>query len=406
MRPHLLLIGGNDSSLLHATPLDADVTLFQRRELLTGAQVAAARRVVVFDYERLDETLVHANAIHALHPFQAAVSFWERALLAASVVGEALGIAANPTRAVRLTRDKLLMRQRLASVEADPVPFRLCRTREDLGRFLREVGGPIVLKPTLGSGSAGVALVSSERDLWSAWEWALGADLLPLFAEAYVDGPEFSVESLTIDGHHRILGITEKFTTGPPHFVETGHRFPADLDEAVRQQIHACVVRLLDAVGHRIGPAHTEVRLTPCGPVVIETQTRFGGDQIWEMVQIVTGVDLVQHTCASLLGLPAPVPQPRGGGAAVRFLADEHCTITSLEDLEEARMVEGVLRLDCKIQAGSVLGPLTASRARQGCVLACGRSSAQAWEIAGRALGRLRIGRVETPHDAGVAQPV
>jgi biotin carboxylase len=397
MRPHLLLIGGNDSSALHATPLDADVTLFQRREQLTDGQVAAARRVVVFDYERLDETVALAKAIHAVHPFQAAVSFWERALLAASVTGEVLGIKANPARAVRLTRDKLLMRARLATVDADPVPWRLCETRQDVGRFLREVGGPIVLKPTQGAGSAGVALVSSERDLASAWTWALGADLLPLFAEAYLDGPEFSVESLTIDGRHRILGITEKFTSGPPHFVETGHRFPADLPAGVTRRIHASVIGLLDAVDHTVGPAHTEVRVTPRGPRVIETQTRFGGDQIWRMVQIVTGIDLVKHTCASLLGLPVPAPQPHGGGAAVRFLADEHCTIESAAGLDDARAVEGVVHAECSLEPGTVLGPLTASKARQGLVLAWGTSGAQAWDIAGRALSRIRIARTGTP---------
>ncbi len=391
MRRHLLVVGGNDSSAVTAAQLDVDVTLFQLRRLVTQNQINAARRTFVFDFEQLDETIALASAVHAVQPFHATVSFWERALLPAAVVGDSLGVATNPRTAVEVTRDKLAMRTLLAQNGLDSVRFLLCEDQRDLSRFLKQVGKPVILKPTHGSGSAGVALVRSDRDVGAAWQWGILPDLLPLMAEEYVDGPEYSIESISVAGRHQILGATEKFTTGPPHFIETGHRFPAQLAKDVEQQVHATVSRLLSAVGHTVGPAHTEVRLTDRGPVVIETQTRFGGDQIWEMVEIVTGIGLTKTTCAHLLGLEAPDARPKAAGAAIRFFAYENCEIASVTGVDLASGEPGVVRVDCKLRPGMRLGPLTASKQRQGYVLTSGTSGSDAWHTASRAMSKVNV---------------
>jgi biotin carboxylase len=391
MRRHLLIVGGNDSSAVQAAQLDVDVTLFQLSHLLTQNQINAAKRAFVFDFERLDETMALASAVHALQPFHASVSFWERALLPAAVVGESLGIPTNPLRAVEVTRDKLATRTLLAQNGLESVSFRLCESPQDLADFLNGLGRPVILKPTHGSGSAGVALVLSPRDVETAWQWGIFSGLSPLMAEEYFDGPEYSIESISVAGRHRILGVTEKFTTGPPHFIETGHRIPAQLAPDVEHEVHATVSRLLSAVGHKVGPAHTEVRLTDRGPVVIETQTRFGGDQIWEMVEIVTGVGLTTTTCASLLGLETPDLQPRAAGAAIQFFAYENCSITNVTGIDAASGEPGVVRVECKLQPGMVLGPLIASKQRQGYVLASGKSAADAWHAASRAIAKVNV---------------
>jgi len=391
MRPHLLVVGGNDSSAVKAAELGVDVTLFQLRRLLTQNQLDAARRTFVFDFEQLDETIAWATAVHRVQPFDATVSFWERALLPAAVAGECLGVATNSRRAVDVTRDKLAMRTLLAQNGLESVKFQLCESPQDLAHFLEKVGKPVILKPTHGSGSAGVALVPSDRDVESAWEWGTGAGLSPLMAEEYLDGVEYSVESISNQGQHRILGITEKVTTGPPHFIETGHRFPARLARNVEHEVHVTVSRLLSAVGHVVGPAHTEVSLTDRGPVVIETQTRFGGDQIWEMVEIVTGIGLTTTTCAQLLGLEPPAPQPRAAGTAIQFFAYENCEIASVTGIDAASGEPGVVRVECKLRPGTTLGPLIASKQRQGYVLSSGASAADAWDTASRVMSRITI---------------
>jgi glycine hydroxymethyltransferase len=391
MRKHILVVGGNDSSAVKAAQLDADVSLFQLPRLLTQAQIAAARRVFVFDFEQQQETNAFARTLHETQHLQAVVSFWERALLPTAIIGEALGLAANPVRPVRLTRDKLGMRKLLAAKHLDDVRFRECLSPDDLAAFLTRLRRAVVLKPTDGSGSSGVSLVSTQEDVARAWEWAARTGSSSFIAEEYIQGPEYSVESISLNGQHQILGITEKFTTGAPHFIEVGHRFPASLSANTARRIYDTVVGLLTCVGHSVGPAHTEVRLRGDMPVIIETQTRFGGDQIWEIVELVTGVDLTKTTVAHLLQLTPPAIAPKAGGAAIRFFTYENCCIGEVKGVHEAQNLPGVVRIECKLHSGEELGPLRESKERQGYVLAMATSSEEAWMLATRALSEIQV---------------
>ena len=55
--------------------------------------------------------------------------------------------------------------------------------------------------------------------------------------EEYIDGDEFSAESISYRGNHTVLTITRKQTTGAPHFIETGHIQPAGLNEEMTSKV-------------------------------------------------------------------------------------------------------------------------------------------------------------------------
>ena len=48
--------------------------------------------------------------------------------------------------------------------------------------------------------------------------------------EEYATGQEYSVEHISYEGKHYFLALTHKYTTGAPHFIETGHLEPAPVD--------------------------------------------------------------------------------------------------------------------------------------------------------------------------------
>src|SRR5260370_37166556 len=53
---------------------------------------------------------------------------------------------------------------------------------------------------------------------------------------------------------------------------------------------------------------------------LIETHSRFGGDQIWELTQLTTGRHFATQTIFALLGQAAPEPGAGHGAAAMRKL--------------------------------------------------------------------------------------
>ena len=391
MAKHLLVIGAQDSSVMKAA-LDAQVTLFQVPRLVSGKQIASAGRACVFDIESPREAVLLARAIHEHQPFDAVASFLDAGLLSAAHVAEALRIPGNSLQAVATTRDKLAVRKLLNDHGVSAVAFQRCDTAADVDRFLRATAGPIVLKPASGSGSSGVSKIDRESQIPSAFEWAKVNAHSVLIAEAYVDGPEYSVESLTRDGVHRIVAITEKYTTGAPHFIEIGHRLPAPIPQIARQRIEDLVTRVLSLIGHRVGVAHTELRITGTGnPVIIETQLRQGGGQIWEMVELACGVDMIRETCAYVLGLPPSPTAKKADAAAIGFLAHQHKTVREVRNLERAAMIPGVVRVDCRLNRGQRIDALTSAKSRQGYVIAVGETPAIAWETVQEALAEIDI---------------
>ena len=326
---HLVIISGNDSSLPLVRPPDTTITLIQTPDRATDFQRSAVDRFIEVPEISAESLIDLLRPMHQQSPVTALVCFLEAAILAAAVAADALNIPSNPVDAVRTAHNKALTRQALQRHGFPQQPWRLCRSFDEIVDFRNTLSGaPFVFKPVTGAGSAGVRLIRTDADLRAAWDTIAGLKWWALvdnpenavIAEAVLPGSEFSVEAMSVDGRHEILAITGKLTTGEPEFVELGHWQPAELRSDQRDAVVNRTVEILDAIGHRTGPSHTEVMVDGLNIGLIETHTRFGGDQIWELTQLTTGRHFATETIFAVLGLPAPEPGDRHGAAAMRKL--------------------------------------------------------------------------------------
>ena len=326
---HLVIISGNDSSLPLVRPPDTTITLIQTPDRATDFQRSAVDRFIEVPEISAESLIDLLRPMHQQSPVTALVCFLEAAILAAAVAADALNIPSNPVDAVRTAHNKALTRQALQRHGVPQQPWRLCRSFDEIVAFRNTLSGaPFVFKPVTGAGSAGVRLIRTDADLRAAWDSIAGLKWWALvdnpenavIAEAVLPGSEFSVEAMSVDGRHEILAITGKLTTGEPEFVELGHWQPAELRSDQRDAVVNRTVEILDAIGHRTGPSHTEVMVDGLNIGLIETHTRFGGDQIWELTQLTTGRHFATETIFAVLGLPAPEPGDRHGAAAMRKL--------------------------------------------------------------------------------------
>ena len=80
-----------------------------------------------------------------------------------------------------------------------------------------KIGQPIIFKPMRNSGKRGVTVLNgqvTQHDLIEAFNYALRESRDPgVIIEEFVEGPEFSVETLTWYGHTHIIAVTDKRTT-------------------------------------------------------------------------------------------------------------------------------------------------------------------------------------------------
>jgi biotin carboxylase len=302
----------------------------------------------------------------------------------------ALGLALNPVRALDAVNDKAATRRVLAAHGLSPVRCRVLASPDQVPAAIADLGPPVVVKPTRLDGSRGVRLIRRPGEL-AEWAQTLAGYRYDgqVLVEEYLRGPEFSVEVLTVDGRHHVIGVTEKLTDG---FVESGHCFPADLSPARHAAITDLVTDFLEAAGYRFGPTHTEVKLTDDGPRIIESQARLGGDRIPQLVAVATGFDPESAVFGALAGKPVDTVVA-GRLGVIRFFRLAPGLLESVTGLDEIAALPYVHELRFKHQAGDLLPATVDSATRHGFVLidAASRHEADLRLAAVHSLLRARI---------------
>lgn len=217
------------------------------------------------------------------------------AMLTVNYVANALGLTGNSMEATRKSTNKHLMRQTFEA-NGDPSP-RSLEVDADTKLSALRLNYPIIVKPTDRSGSRGIFKLDSPFGLEEAVQAAMTESFeKKALIEEFADGQEYSIEYISYKGQHHFLAATLKFTTGAPHFIETGHREPAPLSEQTLQRIQTVVPHALDSLGLENGASHTELKIDDCGHIrLIEIGGRMGGDCIGsDLVRYSTGYDFVR----------------------------------------------------------------------------------------------------------------
>ncbi|MEV6197411.1 ATP-grasp domain-containing protein [Streptomyces sp. NPDC051920] len=402
--PHLLLICPRHDVLGKFVGLPVALTVVHRPGGDRELEASLALAVVDADFTDPAALLAVAREVHARRPVDAVLGLTELSLRPASIVAEALGARGNSPTTLALTQDKAAMRAHLRDRGLGTVAHRVCSTVEEARELLRGAPAGVILKPVEGNGGTGVHLVRTEAELDRAWAWTSGARTgfawpqgaaaSTVLAEEFLTGQEFSVESLSAAGRHRVLAVTRKHTSGAPHFVETGHDLPAPLPPDRHRIVVDAALTALDAVGYAWGPCHTEVMLAEDGEraTVVEINARQGGDQIWELVHHVTGVDMLQGAVLALAHgvLPGPATG-HAGGASIRYLTPRPGRVTEVTGVAEALAMDGVIRVGELPSAGDDLVSLGDSWNRAGHVVAAGPDPKTAADAADAAAARIVV---------------
>ncbi|MFD4640807.1 ATP-grasp domain-containing protein [Lentzea sp. NPDC058436] len=292
-------------------------------------------------------------------------------------VAQDLGLAANPAESVHSLNDKVALRRLLDEHGLSPVRHADAPDWRSAAALLPAFELPVVVKPTQLSGSRGVVLV---RDLAEFETWGAALDETgytgPVLVEEYLTGQEYSVETVSAHGRHHVIGVTHKRLGAPPLFVEAGHAHPAP-ESADTDAIGAVVTAMLDAAGYLTGPAHTELRVTPAGPRIIESQARLGGDRIPRLVELATGIDLERAVFAALAGRD-PAPRTRHDVAWIHYFALPPGVLRSVGGLDEIRALPYVDELSFPFEPGARV-PFTVDwRSRHGFVVVSAASHEEA----------------------------
>lgn len=186
---------------------------------------------------------------------------------------------------------------------------------------------PVIVKPLDRSGSRGITKLEKRKGLAEAIETAKNQGFeKAALVEEFAEGQEYSVEFISWKGKHEFLALTHKFTSGAPHFVETGHLEPAPVDEETKERVIEITRHALTSLGIRYGASHTELKISGSGKIqLIEIGGRMGGDFIGStLVEISTGFDFVENVIRIAVGEEPHIVTGKRNAAAVRFIFNEN----------------------------------------------------------------------------------
>ena len=257
------------------------------------------------------------------------------AVITVNYVAEKMHLPGNSIHSSIVSTNKHEMRKSFER-NGDPSPKSyLIKTVDDA--LNHDWDYPVIIKPTDRSGSRGITKVFSADGLRAAFQIAIESGFeKEALLEEFVEGKEYSVECITYRGNHHFLALTKKYTTGSPHFIETGHLEPAPVNESVINRVKKVVFHALDSLEIKNGASHSEIKISEKGEIrIIEIGARMGGDFIGsDLVRESTGIDFTENVVKIAIG-EKPVLEPRQSGkyTAVRF-------ILSKKDLEVLNIVK------------------------------------------------------------------
>lgn len=212
-----------------------------------------------------------------------------------------LNLPCNDEECVKNTTNKYAMRQTLKKANIPTPSFKVATSSKETIDF----NYPVIIKPTDRSGSRGIFKVENETQLANSIQEAIDYSFeKKVIIEEYINGPEYSVEAIAFNGEYHILAFTKKFTTGAPHFIETAHMQPSDLDEKTKLEITEQLLKAFKALNIQNSAIHGEFRMSKDGMRIIEIGARMGGDCIGShLTPISTGYNFVGYVLDIALGI-------------------------------------------------------------------------------------------------------
>ena len=317
--------------------------------------------------------------IHEQQAVNAVLTTSEFYVPLAAQVAIALGLPGLDPVAAQTCRHKPSTRKKLSAAGLLTPDFYLVSSEQEAQDLAERMEYPCVVKPPSDSSSHGVKLVSNSAEFMEhyynihGWKENVRGQVLDgsVLVESLLEGPEYSVETVTLpNGQTHVIGVTDKHLSPEPYFVEMGHDFPSRASQAIQEALIQTVLSALKAVNYNFGPAHTEIRWTPRGAVVVEINPRLAGGMIPELIGYAKGLDLLQIWTDLVLGLPVDLTPTDEQNASIRFLtATSAGELRAIRKIDEATLIPSVRNISIAAKPGKKVNPATDAYDRLGFVI-------------------------------------
>lgn len=295
-------------------------------ELSPGRQVA-------LDFVDLDAGTAQVEAFAEQFPVDTIVAVDDAGTRLAAAASRRLELPHNPVAAVEATRNKALLRQRLALAGLPSPGYRVVPLAANPAAVSDAVAYACVLKPLALAASRGVIRADTPEEFVAGFDRVSRILAAPdsarecgeladrILVEDYIPGIEVSVEGLLTNGRLDALAIFDK--PDPlvgPYFEETIYVTPSRLPAADQARIVETTARAALALGLESGPVHAELRLNAEGAFPIDIAARSIGGLCSRTLTFGTGMSLEELLLRHAIGVEVPSLERESRSAGVMMI--------------------------------------------------------------------------------------
>lgn len=275
-----------------------------------------------------------------------------------AAIAESCSLPGHSLEAARRASDKVLMRECFEK-HGVPSPKFTHIFKNEIDEALqilkqKAIPFPITVKPADNMGARGCRLVYSQDELRPALEDAVNFSRSgKAIAEEFIEGEEFSLEALVINGEIFLNALADRHIFFPPYFVEMGHTIPSIKSKEECDELIRVFFLGIKALGLTNGAAKGDIFLRKADPqkngkrtaCVGEIAARLSGGYMsgWT-VPYSSGFDVTKAAVKIALGEPV---DELPNSEAARFSAERAWIsvpgiIKKIYGLEEARSTKNI----------------------------------------------------------------
>ncbi|MFI0262246.1 ATP-grasp domain-containing protein [Streptomyces sp. NPDC017056] len=289
----------------------------------------------------------------------------------ADTLARRLGLPGNTRYERRVRRDKydMAMAVRAYGLRA-PDTLRTARFDTALAWAKAHGRWPLVVKPADSAGTDNVFFCADPVELCTSFGHILssanieGARNETVVIQEHLTGTEYFANTVSVAGRHHIAEIWRYHKRrGRGGAAVYDYEEPLAAGDPAAAALKPYLLGVLDALGVRYGPAHSEVMLTAEGPVLIETGARLAGSILPHVVSRCFGTNHVELTAlassdpAAFAGRTARPAEPRTGLRYVSLISPFAGRLRSLAGFERLRELPSYADHFLGVRAGEYLSP-------------------------------------------------
>lgn len=315
-------------------------------------------------------------------------------VMSASKASNALGLPGIPKSVARRCLDKGEMRTAWHQTGLSQPDFHIVQTIGEARAAARDLGYPVVVKPTRGWGSRGVSRVHGPDQMDVAYEAASqNRGLGKIIVETLLPGVLMTSDGLVRNGETSVLILGDVSQQVHERFlVNFALNYPAAFPKTVITRARQLIAEATMALGLHLGTFHCELMVTDDQVQLIELGARGGGGHLFGVIsEVGSGICAPAAFAALMLGEHVDIRPTRHRGVCYHFFTAPQGVIAAIEGLEEARCVSGIIDLGVQIKPGMTGGAVATDAARHGYCVAQGETREVAMAAARAAIAKVRF---------------